>query len=56
MLMIKSLDCTLRARKTSASNCQALKVEKKKAHKATLVGGAGSSKHCKLIETDSSVP
>jgi hypothetical protein len=59
MLMLKYLDYKLRARKAYASMYEALKIKKKKNHKVLaehplLVGGAGSSNHCELIETDSS--
>jgi hypothetical protein len=60
MLMVKSLDCKLRASKTSASMSEALRIEKKKARKAIeveqplVVGDSGSSKHCQIEETDSS--
>jgi hypothetical protein len=49
MLMMKSLDYKLRARKASANKYDGLKIEKKKARKALMVGGSGSSNHCKLI-------
>jgi hypothetical protein len=59
MLMLKSLDYKLGARKASASMFEALKIEQKKARKILveqpiMVGGCGSSNHCQLVETDSS--
>jgi hypothetical protein len=56
MLMAKSLDYKLRARKASDIISESFKIEKKKAWKVIFEQPVmeGSSKHCQILETDSS--
>jgi hypothetical protein len=59
ILMVKSLDYKLRARKVSALMSESLKIEKKKARKVILEQPAmevesSSSNQCQVVETDSS--
>jgi hypothetical protein len=59
MLMVKSLDYKLLARKASDIMCDSLKLENKLARKVILeqpvvVGGSGSSNHCQIVDTYSS--